>query len=249
MNENENKSLSLPAAIVIAAVLISGSIIYLVGALKTGNQPAGGGQPAGGNDPPAKGDISALMKVGGRDVIMGNANAPVTLIEYGDYQCPFCGRFFTLVEPTLRKDYIETGKVRMVYRDFAFLDGVAGGKNESHLSAEAAQCAKDQGKFTAYHDTLFEAEMLDGKENNGNLNAEFLTSLASRTGLNLQNFKSCFDSRKYASDVRAETEAAQNVGINGTPTVLIDGVMLSGVDSSDPTGQYVSAIENALKNK
>src|SRR3990167_3005650 len=90
-----------------------------------------------------------LPKVSSEDFVLGDQNAPVTIIEYGDYQCPFCGKFFKETEPTLRENYIKTGKVKFVYRDFAFLG------QESLWAANAAQCAGEQGKFWEYHDYLY----------------------------------------------------------------------------------------------
>jgi protein-disulfide isomerase len=110
--------------------------------------------------------------VGARDVILGDTKAPVTVIEYGDYQCPFCARFFTDVEPLLREQYIKTGKVRMIFRNYPFLG------NESIAAAEAAECAKDQGKFWDFHDALYTAEHQDGRENNGNLTNQAFYQLA-----------------------------------------------------------------------
>lgn len=118
-----------------------------------------------GNSPHLSATTTAYLALNNRDIILGDPNAKVTLIEYADYQCPFCSRFFTQVEPQIKKDYIDTGKVKMIYRNFAFLDtdqtGQPTGYKESHLSAEAAECAKDQNKFWQYHDLLFQAEAAD----------------------------------------------------------------------------------------
>lgn len=130
----------------------------------TSTRAAAAGEP---NAPPA----------GERDVILGDPNAPVTVIEYGDYQCPFCARFFTDVEPFIRDEYIKTGKVKMVFRNYAFLGP------ESVDAAEAAECAKDQGKFWEFHDALYEAEAEDGREHNGNLNKDLFVEISEKLGL------------------------------------------------------------------
>src|SRR5258708_11832017 len=106
----------LPMSILVAAFVIGGSVVFA-----TFYRGGWGAAPAGqgGNNPPAP-TIDA-GKLGPRDVIWGNANAPVTLIEYGDYQCPFCGMFFTQIQPTLKKNYIDPGKVKMLFSDFPFL--------------------------------------------------------------------------------------------------------------------------------
>lgn len=126
---------------------------------------------AGKKKTPATGDPKA-PDISGRDVVLGEQNAPVTLIEYGDYQCPFCARYFMEVEPLLREEYIKTGKVKMVFRNYPFLGP------ESVSAAEAAECAKDQGQFWAFHDALYNAEHQDGREHNGNLNNDLFFKLA-----------------------------------------------------------------------
>jgi protein-disulfide isomerase len=112
------------------------------------------------------------------DVILGDPNAPVTVIEYGDYQCPFCARFYTDIEPLIRDQYIKTGKVKMVFRNYPFLGP------ESTAAAEAAECAKDQGKYWEFHDALYSAEATDAQEHNGNLNRELFLSVAQDLKLN-----------------------------------------------------------------
>jgi protein-disulfide isomerase len=116
------------------------------------------------------------------DVVLGDPNAKVTLVEYGDYQCPFCGRFFSEVEPLIRQNYIQTGKVNMIFRNFEFLGP------ESEASAEASECAKDQGKFWEYHDALYSAKVADtaGGENDGSLNRDLFLKIANNLGLNAQ---------------------------------------------------------------
>jgi protein-disulfide isomerase len=112
------------------------------------------------------------------DVILGDPNAPVTVIEYGDYQCPFCARFYTDIEPLIRDQYIKTGKVKMVFRNYPFLGP------ESTAAAEAVECAKDQGKYWEFHDALYAAEAIDGREHNNNLNRELFLTIAQDLKLN-----------------------------------------------------------------
>ena len=225
--EQSAQGLSLPVSIVLAALLISGSMIYLVSAL---NKNKAADAPLAGGGAAPKADYSALLKVGGRDVILGNPNAPVTLIEYGDYQCPFCGRFFQYTEPLIRENYVKTDKVRMVYRDLAFLGP------ESLAAGSAAECAKDQGKFWAYHDVLFTAEIADGQENNGNLTRDLFLKLASQAGLDAKAFTDCYDSKKYESVVKNETKTAQAAGVNATPTSFVNNVHISGAQPYDSAG-------------
>lgn len=230
----------LPAAILIAGVLIAGSVIYSTNRRTPDSAP----QPTAGNNQqataPAPANLSEALKIGGRDVILGDSNAPVTLIEYGDYQCPFCGRMFTQVEPQLREEYIKTGKVKMVYRNFQFL-GI-----ESTNAGASAECAKDQGKFWAYHDELYKAEIADGKENSGNLNRALFVSLAGKAGLDVNAFASCYDSNKYVAQVDKDRNDASAIGVNSTPTNYINGQMVQG---AQPYSAFKSVIDIALQKK
>jgi len=246
--ENEIKSeLILPASIILGAILISGSILY------AGGIPAQKNTTSTGGSSDTSADITQALKLDKRDVVQGDSNAPVTVIEYADYQCPFCERFFTQVETQIKQSYIDTGKVKFVYRNFPFLDtdpqtGQPGGYKESHLTAEAAECSKDQGKFWQFHDLLYVAEGKDAKENNGNLNRALFIQLATQAGMNTGTFTQCFDSHKYAATILSDAQSAGKVGVNGTPTVFVNGARLSGVDPANPSGQYKAAIDNALKS-
>ncbi len=231
----------LPISILVAGVMISGSIIYLVGSknsapaavLGNNNQLAAVG--TGLAQSGSKGlDLSS------GDVILGDPRAPVTFIEYGDYQCPYCGMFFTQVEQKLRDEYIKTGKVRMVFRNFQFLGP------ESTAAGAAAECAKDQKQFWAYHDALYIAEIADGKEHNGNLNRTLFLKLASDLKLDVNAFTSCLDGGKYTARVAEDTPRAQDVGVNSTPTSFVNGQKLTG---ALPYAQFKGAIDTALKAK
>src|SRR3989344_4359998 len=223
----------LGASILVSGVLVAGAVIYSVGA-KSG--PGAAVPPAGGNPtPPAA--VTAPV-IGPGDVILGDANAKVTLIEFADYQCPFCGRFHTQTSPLVRDNYIKTGKVKMVYRDFAFLGP------ESIVAAEAARCAADQAKFWEYHDALYAAETKDGQENNGNLNRDLLVKLAGTTGLNIPQFTSCIDGKKYNAQVLKAKDEAAAFSVNSTPTTFVNSQQIIG---AQPYAAFQAAIEAELK--
>jgi len=226
------KDYLLPGSILVAGVLISGSIIYMVGAQNAGR---GGAAPVPGGDtsPAARADITASD----RDVILGDPKAPVTIIEYGDYQCPFCARFYKTTEQTIKQEYVRSGKARLVFRNFQFLGP------ESKLAAEAAECAKDQRQFWAFHDALYEAESVDGQEHNGNLNRDLFIKIAKQNKLDEVAFTGCFDSHKYEKQIQADLEAAQEVGVNSTPTTFVNGEKLTG---ALPFADFKTAIDKAL---
>ncbi|MEN9560858.1 MAG: hypothetical protein RIQ56_131 [Candidatus Parcubacteria bacterium] len=230
----EKRDYLLPASILVAGVLISGSIVYMVGSQGV-TRPGGTAQLTGGaEESPAPAGIAATE----RDVILGDPNAPVTIVEYGDYQCPFCARFYKTVEQSIRDEYIKTGKVRMVFRNFQFLGP------ESVLAAEAAECAKDQQQFWAYHDAIYDEELIDGKEHNGNLNRDLFIKIARTLQLDETAFATCFDSHKYAAQVQADLEAGQAAQINSTPTTFVNSTRLLG---ALPYAQFKEAIEKALQ--
>lgn len=229
-NEPKSKDVLLPASIIVAAVLISGSIFYMVGKNQNGNPPADSG-----SNPPA--NLAEILTIQGGEVALGAENAPVTLVEYGDYQCPWCGKFFEESEKPLRDEYIKTGKVNMVYRNFAFLS------QESFDAAEAAECAKDQGQFWAYHDALYTAEHKDGVEHNGNLNRELFVKLASDLKLNPTDFAACIDAKKHADKIQKDRTDAQAAGVNGTPALFLNGQQIGGFLAYS---QLKSAIDSAL---
>lgn len=231
IEQSQNKKdYLLPVSILVAGVLIAGSVVYSVGR-KSDNQIP---QATAGKQAAAPSvSLAEALTIGGRDVILGNANAPVAFIEYGDYQCPFCGRFFSQVEPQLRDQYIKTGKVKMVYRNFQFLG------QESTAAGAAAECAKDQSKFWPFHDALYTAEIADGHENSGNLTRDLFIKLAGSVGMDVPQFTSCYDSNKYADQVKKDTAAAQAIGVNSTPTNYINGQMVQG---AQPYSAFKAAI-------
>src|SRR3989344_7364743 len=221
----------LPISVLIAGVIIAGAVVYSAGLSGNDNETA------------ALSPGEGVLPVGtapeiGDDVILGDPDAPVTLVEFGDYQCPFCGRFFSQTEPLLRKDYIETGKIKMVYKDLAFLGP------ESVAAAEAAECARDHGKYWIYHDALFEEEIRDGREHNGNLNKALFMDIASSLELDLSAFETCVDSRKYKVEVEGDIQEARAIGANSTPTVYVNDVMILG---AQPDSVFKDAIDKALE--
>lgn len=222
----------LAISILVAALIVAGTLIYVFGPGKgQGGQAGniGNQETATTGQPPAVGD----------DYVLGDPKAPVTIIEFGDYQCPFCGRFFSQTEPKIIENYVKTGKAKFVYKDLAFLG------QESTDAALAANCAGEQGKFWEYHDLLFETENKDGEENNGNLNKSLFVSLARNLGLNESDFTSCFDSKKYLAEVEGDTAEAQgSLPQLSTPNTFVNNKLVSG---AVPYEQFSAVIEGELK--
>jgi protein-disulfide isomerase len=160
----------------------------------------------------------------------GAADAPVTIIEFADFKCGFCLRHFNQTLPILREEYIATGKVRYIFRNFPIL-GV-----QSRWAALAAECAHEQGRFWEYHDQLF-ALTQQGQE----FLRSRLKSIAAELGLDSAQFDSCLDSSKYLAEVQEDIMAGQ--GVTGTPAFLINGELLIG---AQPIDVFRQRIEEAL---
>lgn len=140
---------------------------------------------------------------------MGNAKAEVTVIEYSDYQCPFCARYFQETFAAIRKNFVDTGKIRYMFSNFP-LDSIHPQAFKAH---EAAACAGDQGKYWEMHTQLF--------NNQRALLPAQLEKYAANIGLDVTTYKACVSSSKYAAKVRQEFNAASGLGIEGTPTFVI----------------------------
>jgi len=165
----------------------------------------------------------------------GDPNAPVTMIEFGDFQCPFCGRHAATVGPQIDEQYIQNGKVRFGYFNFAFLG------QESNWAAEAAECASDQNKFWEYHDVLYSSQ---AGENQGAFNKENLKKFAEDLGLDTNAFNECFDSGKYTQLIQEESSTASSIGVRSTPTFLINGQPVVG---AQPFEIFQQTIDPLLK--
>lgn len=244
VQQPQKKDRFLPISILVAAIVIGGAVVF---ASFYKGAPASAGTttdtPTAAVPQPSV-SATQVMQLGTRDAILGSANAPVTLVEYGDYQCPFCGEFFSQTQPHIVTDYVNTGKVRMVFRDFAFLGA------ESTVAANAAQCAEDQSKLWAYHDALYAGKVADdakgGNEDDGFFSTAELLKLGQQVGLNMTTFTSCVNNNSDANIVAQEKAAASAAGVNSTPTVFINGTQVTG---AQPYSAFKSVIDAALLAK
>ena len=183
---------------VISLVLIGTIIVYSSSPVETENI-----------DVRSHGTISTTMG----SSILGNPSAPLTIVEFGDYQCHQCYNWFHNTKPSVFQNYIDTGKVNFIFMDLAFL-----GK-DSQKAAQASYCAEDQGKYWEYHNQLYTAQ--ESQIDNGWANPERLKAFAFSLGLDMELFESCLDSGKYTKRVQYNTAEAKKLGANGTPTFFI----------------------------
>ncbi|MDC0218263.1 DsbA family protein [Nitrosopumilus sp.] len=147
--------------------------------------------------------------------ILGNPDAPITIVEFGDYQCHQCHNWFVNTKPMIMRDYIETGKANLVFVDFAFL-----GK-DSPIAAQATYCADDQNMYWEYHGTLYTSQ--ESKIDNGWANTERLKAFAFSLNLDMELFNECLDSEKHLKRVKYNYDQAKENGIRGTPGFFIVG--------------------------
>jgi len=144
--------------------------------------------------------------------IIGEPNAPITILEWGDYQCTFCYKFHQNTLDVIKEDFIKSGKVNLVFKDFP-LNGP-----DSLLAAEASYCAEDQGKYWQYHDELYKNW---GGEKTGWVTRESLDRFANSVNLDLIEFNECLDDHKYQDRVKVLHEFGKELGIDATPSFLI----------------------------
>ena len=147
--------------------------------------------------------------------ILGDPSAPVTIVEFGDYQCHQCYNWFHNTKPSIIRDYIDSGKANLVFVDMAFLG------RDSGPAAQATYCAEDQGKYWEYHSMLYNTQ--EDKIDGGWANTERLKAFAFSMGLDMESFESCLDSGKYSKRVQYNTQQAREHGVRGTPGFFIVG--------------------------
>jgi len=177
------------------------------------------------------------------DPFKGNPNAPVTIVEFSDFQCPFCLRFFDQTLPLIEENYINTGKVKLVYKDLP-LDNLHPNARPVHIAAE---CADEQGKFWEYHDVLFEKQSEWQRLSSSDLQTT-LVQYADDFGLQTASFEACLSSPEMADEVNADFLQAASYGATGTPTFFIgnekDGfIKLVG---AQPYAAFQRAIDSQL---
>lgn len=165
--------------------------------------------PTGAQVPPTAAQPQTVALTVDGAPFKGDKNAKVTLIEFSDYQCPFCARHFSQTVPEIEKDYIQTGKVKYVFRDFP----IESLHPQAFKGHEAANCAGEQGKYWEIHGRLF--------ANQRAMSPKELSEHAQGLRLDLPKFQQCLDSGKYSAKIRKDQAEAQNAGVTGTPTFFL----------------------------
>ncbi len=196
--------------IVLAAVAVIGigAVGYSVGSGGGGDAVTGPVQVEGLDD------LERLVQLA-QGITKGNESATVTIIEFGDYQCPACQAWATQVKPQVELSYIESGKAKFVFYDWPIVSG----HPNAFLAARAARCAGDQGRYWEYHDNLFRNQ---SRWSPATSPASMFTDYAEQLGLDRGQFASCLNSAQHAEVVTANMELGNQLGVNGTPTIYVE---------------------------
>jgi len=235
-SSNKIKQFFIPVLVVVAIVLavFVGSLWQRVKDLEKGTAVAGAATGATPTAAPTV-DINSAGGVG-HFPVQGDANAKVTIIEFADFRCPFCEQFFSQTMPQITTNYINTGKVKFAFRDFAVL-GAA-----STTAAEAAECANDQGKFWAFHDYLYKNQ--PDESNTTMYNTDTLSKEAVTLGMDGTKFSNCLNSKADDAKVQQDIADGQKAGVSGTPAFFINGTFING---AEPYSTFQQTIDAALK--
>lgn len=205
----------------------------LRGGGNSGNSPTGGGVALGDTNPSPAPTVNIDMEeLVDDDPFLGEEDAPVTIVEFSDYECPFCSRFYTQTLPLIKSQYIDTGKVKFVYRDFPLSF-----HPQAMPSALAANCAGEQGKYYEYHNKIFENQAL--------LSDATRKQWAQELGLDIPKWESCLSDPAQRQEIQKDLQDGSAAGITGTPGFIINGQLVSG---AQPFSVFQQVIDATLQN-
>lgn len=221
----------LTLAVVVALLVLAGCGQAPQGTASRPDQGRSKGSAAGPD-----GRLLALAhRQEGDPLARGRVDAPVVLIEWADFQCPFCGKYARETEPTLMREYVDRGVLRIEWRDFPYFG------EQSVQAAKAARAAGRQGKFWQFHKAVYALEL---PPRSGRLTDERLGVIAEQIGLDMTRFRSDMADPDLADAVEADFAEAQQLGISGTPTFLVNGQPLVG---AQPLETFRQVIDRAAK--
>lgn len=220
----ENNKILIPLSIIITGVIIGGAIIFS----NREKDPVGNNQPT--RETPSRDTLAGEISIEGEPVL-GDASAPIMLVEFSDFECPFCGRFANNTFLQIKKEYVDTGKVKVVFKNFPLPF-----HKDAQLAAEAGECAALQGKFWEYKEVLF--------KNQGALSSNDCKKYAVDLGLDSGKFNHCLDSRETKTEVEQDLKEGKIADVSGTPSFLINGELLVG---AQPFSAFKEKIDKLLK--
>jgi protein-disulfide isomerase len=228
-------------ASVVAGLVVAGAAAFMFGSTQTNASVMNSGNT--NPDPNASKNQEIISKL--KTITMasapalGSSEAEVTIVEFGDYQCTWCHRWHQSTKDSIVADYVDTGKVRFLFKDFPINDHA---DRASSMAAEASYCAADQGKYWDYHDELY----VNWKgENNGWVTKDSLKQFASNVGLDGQQFSECLDSGRHGELVKQNYDLAVATGLSATPSfiVLVDGETPKLIRGAHPYSTFQQVID------
>ncbi len=226
--------LVVPAVVALVAAMATLAAVFVP---RAGGGSASAGSPSAPTASKTADAADVLKQLArrkpGDPTALGDPDAPVVLVAYSEFQCPFCGKFARDTEPTLIKRYVEPGTLRIEWRDFPYLGP------ESTAAAHAARAAGAQGKFWQYHDALYAEQVTP---NSGALSDQHLVDVARSLGLDVARFRTDMTSDATAAAVQQDFAEGQAIGVTGTPAFLVNGQPIIG---AQPTEAFVQAIQQA----
>lgn len=231
-SSGDKYKLFLPISIIVAAVVISGAILYSRAVPSKSSDSVATGQNA---NKQVKEPVDVSID---DDAVLGKSDAPVTIIEFSDFQCPFCRSFWKNAFAEIVKEYIDTGKAKLVFRDYPLSFHPMGVP-----SAKAGECAKEQGKFWEMHDVIFEEQEKLG-EGTVQYTVNDLKKWAAKVGVNTTQFNDCVDSEKYKAEIEKDAADGVAAGVTGTPAIFINGRLIAG---AQPFSVFKTIIDEELK--
>lgn len=240
----------IAGAVLLGSIILAGSLFYNTKLIlkKLDQAPAGGSAPAAAAPSPSQ-PTQPQAPSGPVDVkdrqdqpTLGGKNASVTIVEFADFQCPFCKQFHDQTFASLKTKYIDTGKVKFIFRHYPLPF-----HQNAQISAQAAECANRQGKFWDFHEILFAKGTGDGS----GLSAADLKKYATDLGLNKgtlgfkkDQFNQCLDGNATLDVVKNDSATGSAAGVSGTPSFVLNGKLIVG---AQPLASFEQAIDAALK--
>ena len=230
---------SLGIGAIIAGICIVG-VFFGMGDISESAEPLIEKQISQEPNPPQQ--ISAETFIQNGSPMLGNPDAPITLVEFGDYQCHFCNVFYHNTEHEILENFVMTGKVNVIFKDYTIIG------QDSVNAAHAAHCAGEQGKFWQYHNTLYDNW---GGENSGWASNENLVKFAQQTELNMDVFTECNVEGKYAQIISTSNNDAQKLGITGTPAFYVISTntgQVQQIQGAQPYEVFERIFDSMLEN-
>jgi len=214
-------------ALLAAVALVGGGVMWY------GSRATSAAGPGPGTPPPP------AVHDGFRGFTLGADSARVEVVEYSDFECPFCASFASVQMPVIREQLIATGRVRWRYRDFPLPS-----HRWSRLASLAAHCAGEQGKFWDMHDRLFLHHDWAQRSNNPR---SLFRDFAKDTGVDLDKYDACVDGQRYAGRIQASLEEGEALGVGGTPTFFVNGKRFEGRPTSDAFQALVDSLTKSRR--